>query len=159
MLELRLPGAKHDPYRGKGYAWRSLLLPVDPADPVTRRRAIAAGQAGGVFTVTCSGHRLRRCRKKAARVVFGPRRGERITPDAIRHVVAARLRTAAGVQTARRLLGHRTVASTLVYGGAGDRGPTPTEVQVYDASLEAVLAPDATPPDTADAPEPDTPSP
>jgi hypothetical protein len=159
MLELRLPGTKHDPHRGKGYAWRSLRLPVDPADPVTRRLAIAAGRAGGVFTVTCSRHRLRRCLKKAARVVFGRRRGERITPYAIRHVVAARLRTTAGVETARRVLGHRTVASTLVYGGAGDHGPTPTEVQVYDASPESIPGPDAAAPDTTDEPEPDTPSP
>jgi hypothetical protein len=73
--------------------------------------------------------------------------------------VAARLRTTAGVETARRVLGHRTVASTLVYGGAGDHGPTPTEVQVYDASPESIPGPDAAAPDTTDEPEPDTPSP
>lgn len=77
-----------------------------------------------------------------------------MTPYTIRNVVAARLRVRAGTKAARRALGHRTVRSTLVYGGTPDRGPVPVCVLWPEDTPEPVSQPGPEP-----APEPEAPAP
>ncbi|MBK1696674.1 hypothetical protein CKO21_05395 [Rhodovibrio salinarum] len=155
-LVFGVPGTKHDPARNKGTARQEIRVPLHAEQPAMCHLAKRLWQARSTITVACPEDRLRRDLKAAAEAVFGPVKGGEVTPYTLRHVVAARLRVQAGTEVARRTLGHRTVESTLVYGGAPDQGPLP----------EAVLWPEDTPepgaehsPDAMPVSEPEAPAP
>jgi hypothetical protein len=166
-LVLDVPGTKVDPRRNKGTARQEIRIPLQAEQPAIKHLARRLRQAqANHITVACPKHRLRRDLKAAARAVFGGGRGEQVTPYTIRNVVAARLRVLVGTEVARRVLGHRTVRSTLIYGGASDRGPVPEAVawpeDTPDPGSEPVAEPKPEPepgPEPEPEPEPETPLP
>lgn len=129
-LILTVPGSKVDGTRGKGYAWRRLVLPGDSEQPSVRFLVQVARANAGRVVVACPADYLRRCLKRVATAVFGRERGAWVTPYVLRHVVAARAHARGGLDYAARCLGHRRWRSTRRYGGFDDGGATPLRVDL-----------------------------